>query len=429
MMVRRLAFVMVVVSSLVVGLEGESTAQTVDGFEVVGTNDLGARGMNAGFAVARECGYVGSRSADQGTLILDLSDPESPEVTGEIPLNPGSTQREVRAVADLGLLIVLNYRLDFAIGGPNSLDLYDIADCAEPEFLSRLDFGESMPHEFYLWRDPSSQREGRVLAYVGMWGHTPNLRVVDLSDIENPVEVASWDAAQVVGIASRIHSLTVSPNGRRAYVADWDSGLMVLDTSALARGRGDLTPLLLTPPERWLWLPGGNVHSAVYVPERDLVVTSQEIYGPRTCPYGQLHVVDVKDPAAPVVVGAFGIAENEPAACGATAGLDGAFTTHNPLVLGDLAFVSWYAGGLRAVDLREPARPRELGAFVPDPLPVVAADDWTLGSYPVRMWSNPIVRDGLIYVVDVRNGLYVLRYTGRGASRVADIELAQGNAN
>ncbi len=210
-MVLRFAIVMaVIVSALVVGLERDGSAQTAEGFEVVGTNDLGARGMNAGFAIAGDCGYVGSRSADQGTLILDLSDPEAPDVTGEIPLNPGSTQREVRAVADLGLLIVLNYRLDFAIGGPNALDLYDISDCTEPEFRSRLDFGESMPHEFYLWRDPSSQREGRVLAYVGMWGHAPNLRVVDVSDIENPVEVASWDAAQVVGIASRIHSLTVS---------------------------------------------------------------------------------------------------------------------------------------------------------------------------------------------------------------------------
>jgi hypothetical protein len=420
--------VVVVVAALVVGFGGGTDAETRSGFDLVGRHDLGGRGMNAGLAIADDCGYVGSRSAGQGTLILDLGDPSSPELIGEIPLNPGSTQREVRAVADLNLLIVLNYRLDFDLGGPNSLDLYRIADCTRPELRARVDFGESMPHEFFLWRDPSSQREGRVLVYVAMWGHAPNLRVIDVSDPARPVEVASWDAAPVVGIASRIHSLSVSPNGRRAYLADWDNGLMVLDTTALARGRGDLMPILLTPPERWLWFPGGNIHSAVYVPDRDLVVTTQEIYGPGTCPYGQMHIVDVKDPAAPVMVGAFGIGENDPGACGATEGLDGAFTTHDPLVLGDLAFVSWYAGGLRAVDLGDPGRPRETGVFVPDPIPAVAADDWTLGSYPVRMWSYPIVRDGLIYVVDIRNGLYVLRYTGRGASLVEDIEWAEGNA-
>ncbi len=28
------------------------------------------------------------------------------------------------------------------------------------------------------------------------------------------------------------------------------------------------------------------------------------------------------------------------------------------------------------------------------------------------MWSFPIIRNGLIYVVDIRNGLFVLRYQG-----------------
>jgi len=35
------------------------------------------------------------------------------------------------------------------------------------------------------------------------------------------------------------------------------------------------------------------------------------------------------------------------------------------------------------------------------------------------MWSFPIIRDGLIYVVDIRYGLYVLRYTGPHANEVA----------
>jgi hypothetical protein len=428
-MSRRLGIVAAIVIAVVsLGYPQTSRARTTRGFDLVGANDLGARGMNAGLAIAGDCGFIGSRSDSQGTLILDLSDPAAPSVVGEIPSNPGSTEREVRAVADLGLLIVLNYRLDPASGGPNGLDLYDVADCSSPIFRACIDFGDAMPHEFFLWRDPSNQRQGRVLAYVTMWGHVPNLRVVDVSDPARPAEVASWDAAPVTGIASRIHSLSVSPNGRRAYIADWDTGLMVLDTTALARDRGDLTPTLLTPPDRWLTFPGGDFHSAVYIPGKDLIVTTQEIYGPGTCPYGELHVVDVHDPASPAPIGAFGIEQNDPARCPETEGLDGAFTTHNPLVVGDLAFVSWYAGGLRAVDLSDPANPREVGAFVPDPLPEVAADDWTLGSYPVRMWSYPIIRDGLIYVIDIRNGLFVLKYTGPGATKIAEVKWAEGNA-
>jgi hypothetical protein len=36
------------------------------------------------------------------------------------------------------------------------------------------------------------------------------------------------------------------------------------------------------------------------------------------------------------------------------------------------------------------------------------------------MWSYPIIK-GLIYVVDIRNGLYILRYTGPHASEVARV--------
>ncbi len=37
--------------------------------------------------------------------------------------------------------------------------------------------------------------------------------------------------------------------------------------------------------------------------------------------------------------------------------------------------------------------------------------------------------DGLIYVVDVRNGLYVLRYTGPGSESVDRIRFYEGNSN
>jgi hypothetical protein len=45
------------------------------------------------------------------------------------------------------------------------------------------------------------------------------------------------------------------------------------------------------------------------------------------------------------------------------------------------------------------------------------------------VWSYPVVRDGLVYVVDIRNGLYVLRYTGPRASEVAGLRFLEGNSN
>ena len=51
------------------------------------------------------------------------------------------------------------------------------------------------------------------------------------------------------------------------------------------------------------------------------------------------------------------------------------------------------------------------------------------GQDKVAMWSYPIIRDGLIYVTDIRNGLYVLKYTGPHSSEVDDIEFLEGNSN
>jgi hypothetical protein len=45
------------------------------------------------------------------------------------------------------------------------------------------------------------------------------------------------------------------------------------------------------------------------------------------------------------------------------------------------------------------------------------------------MWSYPIIRNGLIYVIDIRNGLYILRYTGPHASEVAATNFLEGNSN
>jgi hypothetical protein len=52
-----------------------------------------------------------------------------------------------------------------------------------------------------------------------------------------------------------------------------------------------------------------------------------------------------------------------------------------------------------------------------------------MGTNKVVMWSFPIVKDGLIYVVDVRNGLYILRYTGPKAGELDRISFLEGNSN
>ena len=61
--------------------------------------------------------------------------------------------------------------------------------------------------------------------------------------------------------------------------------------------------------------------------------------------------------------------------------------------------------------------------------PRLSSDPDTGRSEKVVMWSYAIVKDGLIYVVDLRNGLYVLKYTGAFSDEVKRVRYLDGNSN
>jgi hypothetical protein len=61
--------------------------------------------------------------------------------------------------------------------------------------------------------------------------------------------------------------------------------------------------------------------------------------------------------------------------------------------------------------------------------PRLSSDPDTGRNEKVVMWSYPIIRDGLIYVVDLRNGLYALRYRGPFEAEVNRIGFLEGNSN
>jgi hypothetical protein len=124
------------------------------------------------------------------------------------------------------------------------------------------------------------------------------------------------------------------------------------------------------------------------------------------------------------------------------------FSSHNPTVLRNLALIDWHSGGLQAIDISDATNPRQAGFFRPPPIPVVATEDPGLSQGPaatvsellnpnvndpdfktkVVLWSYPIIKNGLIYVIDIRNGLYVLRYTGPHSEEVSEVEFLEGNS-
>ena len=175
---------------------------------------------------------------------------------------------------------------------------------------------------------------------------------------------------------------------------------------------------------------------------KDWVYVSDEVYGTTTaaghgCPWGWARFIDVADETRPVVRSEFRLPENQPLSCTTFNPPRTSYSAHNPTLTPSIAFSTWHSGGFQAIDITNPANPTQLAEFKPDPLPMVAhggpaADSDTLAGRTdkkVVMWSYPVIQDGLIYTVDLRNGLYILKYNGPYQQEVDDIGFLEGNSN
>ncbi len=372
------------------------------------------------------------------------------------------------------------------------IKFYSLMDPLHPKFLSSYvptsAAGKAVkPHEMYLWVDPANAERALLFIStptVSVDPTVPNLIVADISAVAagGPVSAiaeGNWNqffpGAEVMNSYDTnliVHSVSVNLDASRTYMALEAGHFLILDTTILAAVPGpavagappapplSLADKLLTQPtSRPTWGPPASVqasgppapctqacpnsHSSVKVPGRPLIVNTDEVYGKATsmnsgCPWGWLRMLDISDEGHPTVVGEYKLPENEMSFCG-SAGDDpeteqfASFTSHNPTVLPHLAVLTWHAGGLQIVDTTDPAHPRQVGSYLPAALPSVANEDPRLGGgtgpNKVIFWSYPIIKDGLLYVVDVRNGLYILRYTGPGASEITNVKFLEGNSN
>jgi hypothetical protein len=396
----------------------------------------------------------------------------------------GVTSRELRVWPQKKLLIELSFRCSAQIHDcppgndttyPFDYKFFDLSDPVHPRLISRhvtrSQAGVPIkPHEFFLWIDPED--DDRAL----LWESTPtssvdpsrpNFVIEDISDVADggPVRLVAqgnWNnqfegggAPAAYDFDLAVHSAAPTFDGKVTHLSYLRGEYLALDTAKVARNRvpvgsvEDLNDDLITQPaNRPRWGTGNSCpghtpegcsesHTSMPVPGRPFVLNVDEVYGTYTAPsfgspWGWSRMISVADPANPVIVGEYKIFQNTPAFVPdpATEQFTG-YTAHNPTVLPRLALVPWHSGGLQAVDIGRAARPRQAGWFSPTPLASVATEDPALGRGPnkVIMWSYPIIHDGLIYIVDIQNGLYILEYRGPRAGDVRKLDFYEGNSN
>lgn len=287
-----------------------------------------------------------------GLSIVEVTDPRSPRNTAFIPAATPSAWREVRTYGQY-VYSVTEARIGMEIVSMRNPD--------RPERVQTWNRTFQSAHS--LWID---QERGLLFAN-GADGRTGGLRVLDLSNPADPVELSSFDAFYVHDSYAR---------GTTLYAAAINDGfLAILDAS---------NPSNLVETSRFA--TGGRfTHNAWLTRDGRYLFTTDERLG------RPLEGWDLMNPLAPRKVAEY-------------IGAPGTIP-HNVLVDGDRLLVAHYTEGVHLLDVRDPERPVRLGSY--DTYEGACASGFC-GCWGAYLFPG----SNLIVASDISGGLFVVEYTG-----------------
>jgi len=210
-------------------------------------------------------------------------------------------------------------------------------------------------------------------AYVCGSNGAQGVEILDLSNPEAPVRVGGWSADYFHDVFVLGDTLYASAGSR--------SSLMIIDLSNKSQ---------LTLMGEVVMPDGGFVHNAWTTADGRFVMTTQENTGLT------VKMWDIQDFANPVLLDEYLSSPSNLA--------------HNTHIHGDYAYISHYGDGLRIVDISDPALLVEVGFY--------DTHQNDQGSFEGDWGAYPFAPSGLVYVSDEANGLFVVSFNNRRASRV-----------
>ncbi|HVE77736.1 MAG TPA: Ig-like domain-containing protein [Gemmatimonadaceae bacterium] len=347
--------------------------------------------------------YLGSGSGGDVMYAIDISNPARPVVTDSVVANTRRVN-DVMTTPDGKFLV---FTREGASDRKNGIVICTLADPAHPKPIAEFTDGVTAGvHSAYVYHQP----EYGTHVYLTNDG-TGAMHVVDIGDPYHPREVAQWRTPRS-DAGRTLHDIDVQDG--LAYRSSWTEGLVVLDVGNGIKGGSPASPQLVSQFKydlnelyRDVEATGGpgfirGTHTAWrhknYVFIADEVFPARPVTGARDAAagraYGRLQVVDVSDLAKPRSVAWF-----EPDFGG----------VHNVWVAGDTLYMGAYNGGFYAFDVSGELR-GDLKSQARQIAHLNTADMEGRVQNTAMTWGvvvNP--KDGLAYVNDMYNGLWVVR--------------------
>lgn len=206
---------------------------------------------------------------EPGIAIFDVHNKNKPRYVGNLPSVEGSRTNDVKAYTASDGTDILVHSNEACDGGKGGFEIYDVDRPRRPVHLASVQIDELNPlsnevfggitdvgvHNLFLF----SQGDRDYVAAVAESGFD-NFRIYEITDPTSPELVSAWGAEEIfdpgVGDLTEpteenqqrvldaaldllsgpgtsqnkfLHDITISADGTKAYLSNWDAGLVLLD--------------------------------------------------------------------------------------------------------------------------------------------------------------------------------------------------------